>query len=311
MSYDSVLSPRKIAFYLNDTPEAKKIISDYVDELFSTGVVEVFINPEKLEEAIAELRKRNVLNNKFANIKFYSKDLRANLINAFINYLSEQMAATNISDYEILISLLNAFIDSFRKPENIYDTYHVIFTYTSEISNYLFEAIKVHCENTDDDFTELILIVLAGLPSSVKPNYHCGYWVATKFRTFEKVDFSQILSYEPFEEAYYVFFGDEDKTPTGYSKERIHRDVIYYFKCFLIDDVFQVIRNSKKRTSKNISEELDKMYKTRKIYIYTKYLRAFFLTLLEEYERANRPKIEHKTYTVPATIDSRHKYFPS
>lgn len=312
MFYDDYMSRETIANFILLSPKARELISNFVIKLNQQGAIKSFINGEKLDALMAELRKQNVLTGNFEWVDFSSEHLLENISLDLVQFFAAHLFYNKIYDSDEIVEMLESMIRVMSKPENAYHLYTALFEHTAKMSNAFINALEADLNANPEQSYILWTMLDEALPAIGKPILRSTFWVCTKFRTFEKIDFNAILKNEPFEQCYQNIFKNAPITPSGYSKERIYEDVQYYFKCLLIDDIFGEITNSKQRTSKNITNALNTMYETRSIYVYLRYARAFFIVLLEDIERLkNQNKPPEPIPILPAYFNNGYGNIPS
>lgn len=307
MFYDRCMSQEELVDYIEASPKEKQLIFDFVNNLDRIGVVRLLINGKKLDDFTTELRNRGILTSDSSDIDFSSTSLISDLTDEFIYYFANQLTSFEIFKKDEVLPMLEVLICRVSKPIGVYEIYITLFGFAAKMSNIYFQLLHDYYEEHFDDSEILTKMMLSAIPAIVKPVIHCYSWVYTKYKTFERIAFDNILENLPFDQCCQIFFQNLSVTNGGYSREKIKEEAEYLFKYLIIDDIFKEITNSKKRTSKNINNYLASMIEEKSIYVYIQYIRAFFMLFLEDLDRAQKKNMHMEE--IPAMPASYHNGF--
>lgn len=311
MFNNGALDPETIVNYILLTAEAREQILEFVTNLDNQGILKLFINGQKLDELMATLRKESVLSGNFAWIDFSSEYLVRDFNSEFICCFATQLSYNGVCEKSEIIPKIRELISELSEPASALGLYLWLFEYAAMVSNNFAQAINYYYScHPGIDIHPMVKMMTSAIPAVRKYTANCKYWAITRPKTFNKVNIESFLPEAPFDASYQYFFKEALKTAGGCTKEQIYEETVHMFKLMLIDDVFEKITSSKKRTSGNISAELMKMYEERKIYIYIKFVRACFEVSLDDMERA-RIKYENENPVMPAYSNNGFGNIPS
>ena len=298
--------------YILSNQEALQSISSFVIQLDQLGLIRSFINGENLDKLMAELRKLNVFTGDLAQVDFSSETLNKDYVIKFSLFFAQELFRIKIYEESEIVPFLGGLIRHISKPKNAYTLYSRLFEYSAQISNTLIHAIDAVQPCTVNQYNNLREMLAAAVPGVAIPRIKCSNWIYSKYRTFEKLDFSPIWENEPFEECFKAFFSDSPTSPSGYSKEKTHEEIQYIFKCLLLDEIFEEIPNQKNRTVENINQAIGSMLETRSIYVYVRYVKAFFVFTIEDIQRTTyQYKSMEANLVPPASYHNGYGDIPS
>ena len=276
--YNIGMTEDSIAMAIIFNGEAHDLVEQHVRKLQEMGILELGIKGDKLDELMAELKKANVLVDDFAFLEAY----QCFLIGDFVADINRQIAANLARNGDVtaenLTEKVREYIVGIEKPENAHKLYLEVMGLPHMNFRIMMQALHFAATKPGADFEkleQLSRMIVDAIPvGTVLPDIPSKEWIRNNGRKYIRVDFSPVIKAVPFSNSYENMFSEGFVTLARSSKSDVESFAIDYLKALILEDVFEVLKHDRDRTSPRINAEIVKLAQNRFMYVCMRYIQA-------------------------------------
>ena len=302
----NLLSEDEIAYSIILNEKLRNIVVGFVDELERQGILEMFINGDKLDELVTKLDSLEILTGEFAYIECSKAMLKRDYDAHFCRQVVRQIAVLNVSEKEKIFGYISNLLELWQMPKHSSDLFLVACDFAVRLravyakavdvyfSQKMGEGFKVVSRRNDIDKIqtfweeltkqrqEIFKLLSEALPLGIDNYDDASCWAIQRRRIFNRIDFAPALDIVDFESTYHSFFGNTSVVDSGKTRAEVRKIVEETYKRLLIKDCLLQIENPKNQTSAKITSMIRKSSQEMTLRMQMRYIQAFFMFYREE-----------------------------